>query len=132
MTKTKRIIRVVEHWALGLSAFETAETMKAEGYRISVHTVYNDRHSATAQQYVDELVRRQLRDIEDAKLAQKLYFRDKLLGKLIPQKLETFSVSKIEQHVKIDVSEDEASCLNRAASILDKRLQKKKQPVSIH
>jgi len=130
--KTKRRIRVVEYWALGATLQETTRYMREEGYRISPTTVHRDRHSTTAKEYIDELIRRQLRDIATAELEQKLNYRDKLISKLVPQKIEAFQLQKIEQHVKIDVSEDEDNILNRAASILDKRLSEKKQPTKIH
>jgi len=104
--RTKRRIRVVEFWALGLSAVETARAMKDEGYRISQHTVYNDRHSTEAREYVDELIRRQLRDIALGDLELKLNYRDKLLGKLIPQKIEAFSYEKREETYEARIQVD--------------------------
>ena len=104
--KTKRVVRVVECWALGLSAFETAKVMKDEGYRISVHTVYNDRHSTEAQKYVDELIRRQLRDIALADLEQKLNYRDKLIGKLVPQKIEAFQKTMLTEKREVTINVD--------------------------
>jgi len=126
--KTKRRIRVVEYWSLGASALETVRFMKEEGFRISQKTVYRDRHSTTAQEYVDELIRRQLRDIAAADIEQKLNYRDKLLGKLIPQKIEAFQYQKIEQHVTIDATEDEDKILSKAAAILTR----KRKSASIH
>ena len=119
--KTKRRVRVVELWALGYSANETVATMKQEDFRISRITVYRDRRSTEAQEYVDELIRQQLADIKQANLEQKLNYRDKLLGKLIPQKVEAFEYKKIEGTIKVDSTEDEDEVLSKAARILARK-----------
>lgn len=126
--KTKRRIRVVECWAMGLTLVETVKVMRDGGFRISTATAHRDRHSTTAQEYVDELIRRQLRDIALAELEQKLNYRDKLLGKLVPQKIEAFQRTEIEQHVTIDATEDEDEILSKAAAILTR----KRKSASIH
>lgn len=94
-TSHEGIKRVVELWALGLSGEETAKTMRDEGFKIAVATVYRLRHSFTAQQMLDELIRRQLRDIATADPPLKLKYRDKLLEKMLPQKIEAQTASTL-------------------------------------
>jgi len=58
----------------------------------------------------------------------------KLLAKMITQKIEAKAeiTERLEASIRLEVTEDEDSILNRAASILDKRLSGKKQPAKIH
>jgi hypothetical protein len=56
----------------------------------------------------------------------------RLLGKGATQRIESYSYEKREETVNLYVSEDEDSILNKAASILDKRLQTTKKSESIH
>lgn len=124
--RTLRRIRVVQLWALGVSGEDTVAKMKEEGFRISHKTVYRDRHSTEAAEYVEELIRLQLQDIKGASLEQKLNYRDKLIGKLVPQRIEALSMAKIEQTVKVenvdvDVTESEDEILSKAARILTRK-----------
>lgn len=135
MTHTKETIhRIVEMWGLGFTAEETRRALR-EQYRthVGLATVYRKRHSITAQEIIDELMRKQMRDIaRDDNSDLRMKYRDKLLEKLIPQRVESLSVQKIEQHVKIDATEDEDEVLSKAARILDKKLQYKKKLAEVH
>lgn len=71
--------------------------LKGKGYRIediakelgvSDSTVDRDLKSADVQALIDELVRRQIEDIEASKPAVRLSFRSDLLDKLLPKKME--------------------------------------------
>jgi hypothetical protein len=90
MTFSKEIIqRIVHLWGIGATAEETVKALKGEGVKISLHCVYNLRRSLTAQQIIDELMREQRRDIarsEDP--ATRMKYRDLLLAKMVPQKIE--------------------------------------------
>jgi hypothetical protein len=84
--------KIVELWGLGFTATETVTALKDEGITISLHTVYNHRRSLTAQNLIDELIRRQERailkaDADNPALAMK--YRNELLRLLLPQKIET-------------------------------------------
>jgi hypothetical protein len=58
----------------------------------------------------------------------------KLKAKRITQKFEakTEVTERLEARIHLDVTEDEDRILNRAASILDKKLRAKTKPQSIH
>jgi len=124
MTHTKQTThRIVEMWGLGFTAEETVRAFREEySIHIGLATVYRKRHSITAQEIIDEIMRKQLRDIaRDDSSDLRMKYRDKLLEKLIPQRIESLSVQKIEQHVKIDATEDEASILSKAVSVLERK-----------
>lgn len=92
MTYSKEVTnKIVECWGLGFTAEETVKTMKEwKGVHIGLATVYRHRHSLTAKEIIDELMRKQFKDIaneEDSEV--RMRFRDKLLEKLIPQRIET-------------------------------------------
>lgn len=55
---------------------------------VSNSTVDRDLKSADLSALTDELVRRQIADIESAKLPMRLSFRSDLLDKLLPKKME--------------------------------------------
>lgn len=55
---------------------------------VSNSTVDRDLKSADLSALTDELVRRQIADIESAKLPMRLSFRGDLLDKLLPKKME--------------------------------------------
>ena len=65
-----------------------SEVLIAKKLGVSERTVRRDVKSVQVQEYIDELLRRQLKDIEegdDRKI--RLQYRDKLLGRLMPKKV---------------------------------------------
>ena len=106
--------KIVEYWALGFTAEETRVALM-EKYEIHpcLDTIYRHRHSLTAQDLIDELLRQQERSIlkaesEDRALAMK--YRDKLLDKLMPHhiKAETTYTEKIMHiHLSAKLMKDE-------------------------
>lgn len=64
--------------------------MREEGFSTSKRTVWADLHSATAEEFIEELKRRQLADIALAgdNYEIRLKYRDLLLDKLMPRKVE--------------------------------------------
>jgi hypothetical protein len=89
MKQTTRRRRILELWAIGTSIPQTVKTMRKEGFRVSEKTVYRDRHSLEMKEMIDELTRRQLNDIDKAKPILRMKYRDKILEKLMPHKIET-------------------------------------------
>jgi hypothetical protein len=95
LKRATRRQRIFELRVLGLTIPQISETLKNEGYRIgtSEHTVYDDLHSGEAKEFVEELLRRQLANIAvEENRTMKLKYYDRLLDKLMPQKVE----SKVE------------------------------------
>ena len=83
------IQRIVNLWGIGATAEETVKALKDEGVKISVHCVYNIRHGFTAQEIIDELMREQRRDIAKSENPSvRMKYRDLMLAKLMPQKIE--------------------------------------------
>ena len=60
----------------------------ADCLKVNEKTIDRDMQSAQVQEYVHDLVRRQMQDIESAKLPMRLSFRSDLLDKLLPKKME--------------------------------------------
>jgi len=84
--------QIVEHWGLGFTAEESQKALADNGITISLHTIYNHRRSLTAQNLIEELIRRQERailkaDADSPELAMK--YRNELLKILVPQRIET-------------------------------------------
>jgi hypothetical protein len=83
--------KIIEYWGLGFTAEETVKALLDDGVKISLHAVYNHRKSLTAQNLIDELIRRQERavlkaDTDSPALAMK--YRNELLKLLMPQRIE--------------------------------------------
>jgi len=63
--------------------------MKDEGYmHVSVRTINSLLNSLEAKSFVDELLRLQLRDITTSDTALRMKYRDRLLEKLMPKRIE--------------------------------------------
>ena len=108
MTYSREVTgKIVECWGLGFTAEETVTAIAEwKNIRIGLATVYRHRHSLTAQQIIDELLRKQLRDIAkvDAdKPGLAMKYRDKLLEKLIPQTVLQYSRS-VERVEHVDLT----------------------------
>lgn len=100
--------KIVEHWGLGFTAEESHKALLDNGIKISLHTVYNHRRSLTAQQLIDELIRRQERailkaDAEHPELAMK--YRNELLKVLVPQRIEA-DIQSTNREIRIVASWD--------------------------
>ena len=124
MTYTREVTNlIVYYWGKGLTAEETRTVIKEKtGKQLGLATIYRHRHSLTADQIIEILFTDQLRDIALATdIGLRLKYRDNLLGKLIPQKFQSFEFKHIEQRVKIDATDDEDTILSKAAAILDRK-----------
>lgn len=112
--------RIVELWAHGFSAEETRTALEEQFHiKPCLDTIYKKRHSLTAQNLIDELLRQQERDIlkadaENREVAMK--YRNELLKILIPQRIETLSVSKeVIENRDITIIADYTAAINRAS-----------------
>lgn len=78
---------IVHCWGKGLSASETVTWIKEKlNLDVGIATVYRHRHSLTAKDIIEELMREQRRDIALCQSdATRMKYRDKLLKKLIPE-----------------------------------------------
>ena len=66
------------------------ESQIAKKLGVSERTVRRDLRSLQVQEFVEELKRRQLQDIEESEDPRtRLHYRDKMLDKLIPRHLNT-------------------------------------------
>jgi hypothetical protein len=84
ISKDARATRVVNLKMLGLTEAQISTTMENEGYKhVSTRTISRLLNSVDAQAIRDELLRRQLRDIDSADKKTRLKYRDKILGKLL-------------------------------------------------
>jgi hypothetical protein len=81
---------ILSDWAKGASAEETIVHLKEKfGRSPCLNTIYTHRNGLTAEMLVDELLRQQERDITKAdNPALRMKYRDLLLAKLLPQKIE--------------------------------------------
>jgi len=109
---------IVECWGLGLTAEETIEAiLQTKNVKVGLATIYRHRHSITAQQIIDELIRKQLRDIAKEGVSDiRMKYRDKLLEKFIPKRFEAYLKS---QHTeKVDISVDIKSLLEQYETVV--------------
>jgi len=87
ISKDARATRVVNLKMLGLTEAQISKTMENEGYKhVSTRTISRLLNSIDAQAIRDELLRRQLRDIDSADIKTRLKYRDKILSKLLKPK----------------------------------------------
>jgi hypothetical protein len=103
--------RVIELRCVGLTQAQICEKLREDGFSISERTVWEDLHSATAEEFIEELKRRQLADItlasDDYEI--RLKYRDLLLDKIMPRKVEQKTESKVD--VIVNDGKDIASLL---------------------
>lgn len=83
LRKTARRRKVIELKAQGKTIATIAEELK-----VSEKTIDRDLQSQDVQKFTDELIRRQIIDIEHSKPSTRLHFRSDLLDKLLPKKME--------------------------------------------
>lgn len=111
LKQTVRRQRVIGLRCVGLTQAQICEKLREEGFRTSERTVWADLHSATAEDFIEELKRRQLADIalagDDYEI--RLKYRDLLLDKIMPRKVEQKTESKIA--VVVDDGKDVATLL---------------------
>jgi hypothetical protein len=96
MVYSKEVTAIIlSDMAKGASADETRQHLSdLFGKAPHQNTIYAHRHSITAEQIVDELLRQQERDITKEQNSEiRMRYRDKLLEKLIPIKTEILSKS---------------------------------------
>jgi hypothetical protein len=117
--------KIVEYWALGFSAEETRKALEeTQGKKACLDTIYRHRHSLTAQNLIDELIRRQERAIFKADTDMPevgMKYRNELLKILLPQKIEAVSYEKIDENVTVNVTENEDEILSKASAILARK-----------
>lgn len=99
MKKTVRRRRVVEYRMKGWTIEKIAEELK-----VSEKTIDRDLKSKQVSDFVDELIRQQLVDIHDSDVGVRLRYRDILLGKLLPRRIQSES--------KMDVKVDAGKAVN--------------------
>ena len=87
--RARRVRRVLELSTAGMTIPEISERMKSENFAASERTVWNDLNSLEAQQYQDEILRKQLTDITIAPIGLRLKYRGLLLNRMMPQKIES-------------------------------------------
>ena len=64
--------------------------MTEEGFKVSERTIWQDLRSDDVKEFTDELMRRQLADITlSDNISVRLNYRDKLLDKMLPKKIES-------------------------------------------
>ena len=74
--------------------------MTEEGYnKVSLRTINRLLNSLEARAYVEELKRLQLRDITIAEIPLRLKYRDRLLDKLMPRKIQQHVTGELKQEV---------------------------------
>lgn len=91
MTLPKTVTkRIVELWGIGASAEETQKALADEDIKLCTNTIYAKRKSITAQEMIEELIRKQLRDIAQCgdDYRTRLEYRDRMLDKYMPKKTE--------------------------------------------
>ena len=86
--RKRRVRRVLELSTLGMTLPKISIKMKSEGYAASERTVWSDLNSVEAQDYLEEVLRKQLADITIADIGLRLKYRGQLLNKLLPSKIE--------------------------------------------
>jgi len=103
--RKRRVRRVLELSTAGMTIPDISAKMKQEGFAASERTVWNDQHSIEAKDYQEEILRKQLVDITIADTEVRLKYRDKLLDKLMPRKIEQKLTGAVTQEVEVKIPE---------------------------
>ncbi len=82
--------RTIELSCKGLTIPQINNALHQEHFETSEHTVFDDLHSQTADEYREELERQQRADITMAKedLKIRLEYRDRMIDRLTPKRIE--------------------------------------------
>jgi IS30 family transposase len=83
LRKKARRRKVIELKGTGKTIAEISQELG-----VSDTTIDRDLKSQDTQAFLDELVRQQIIDLQQAKLPMRLHFRSDLLDKLLPKKME--------------------------------------------
>jgi hypothetical protein len=87
--RNARLDRAIDLKCKGLTDAEISAKMTEEGFPlVSERTIRRILSQVTDKRIIEELKRFQLRGITTAEIALQLKYRDKLLDKLIPKKIE--------------------------------------------
>jgi DNA-binding transcriptional regulator YhcF (GntR family) len=98
-----RRVKAIDRRAQGWSYEKIAVELK-----VNEKTIRRDLKSSQVQDFVDELQRRQIADIEaEEKSYVRMQFRDKILDRLQPRKVEQTVQAEIKQEVRHGVSDEQ-------------------------
>jgi len=96
-----RLERAIELKCKGLTDKEISARMMDEGYQyVSFRTINRILNTVSDERITEELKRLQLRDITTADSPIRLKYRDKMLEKLMPRKVEQKLSGELKQEVK--------------------------------
>ena len=108
ISKVSRLARALDLKTRGLTDSEISARMTEEGYRrVSMHTVNRLLNGVEAKLFVDELLRLQLRDITISDTHLRLKYRDKILEKLMPRRVEQMVDGSSEIRVVVEDGDDQ-------------------------
>ena len=108
--RKRRVKRVLELSTSGMTIPQISAALKKEGiHAFSERTVWDDLNSVEAQEYLDELIRKQLSDITIEKSSNlRMKYRGQLIMRLLPSKVE----QKVEGEI---ITQDLGDILDRIA-----------------
>ena len=104
--KAGRISRILELRVKGYTLEQIATELKC-----NESTIRRNLQDEPTQAFVDTLIRAQLADIVEAKTGTRLHYRDKLLEKLMPRKVESKTEGKLD--IAVDKGKDIADLLTK-------------------
>ena len=108
ISKVSRLARALDLKTRGLTDSEISVRMTEEGYRrVSMHTINRLLNGVEAKLFVDELLRLQLRDITISDTHLRLKYRDKILEKLMPRRVEQMVDGSSEIRVVVEDGDDQ-------------------------
>jgi hypothetical protein len=101
---------------MGLTIPQIVEKLEDEGTASCEKTVFRDLHSSTVDDYVEELQRKQFADITlSENYNVRLRYRDLMLEKLMPRKVEQKTEGKLD--LTVDKGKDIAELLRKYDSL---------------
>jgi transcriptional regulator with XRE-family HTH domain len=104
--KAGRISRILELRVKGYTLEQIATELKC-----NESTIRRNLKDEPTQAFIDTLMRAQLADILEAKTGTRLHYRDKLLEKLMPRKVESKTEGKLD--IAVDKGKDIADLLTK-------------------
>jgi hypothetical protein len=122
MKEENRISRIFELRCLGYTIPQISDKLQEESFKTgySERQVWRDLHSDEANRMAEEILRRQLMDIAIADdLKDRMFFRDKILSKIMPRKIESRVESKSEVQLTVKRGEEIEELLEEYRELFD-------------
>ncbi len=114
LARKRRVLEI--RVGIGATHEKICEIMREEGWKIGERVIFDDLHSATAEEFRRELERQQYRDIalanQQKDLDTAMHYRDRQIERLTPRRIE-LKGEYTETHIDIQARVNELIKISR-------------------